>query len=136
VSVIFADLDGFKQVNDRYGHQAGDQLLAAVAGRLSAALRPGDRIGRLGGDEFLIFCPGVTEVGSLSAIALRLQEALDEELDLAAGKVKVVASMGIACGGAGATVDSLISHADAAMYASKQSGPTRNVRGSASSIAV
>jgi diguanylate cyclase (GGDEF)-like protein/PAS domain S-box-containing protein len=136
VSVIFADLDGFKQVNDRYGHQAGDQLLAVVAQRLSGALRPGDRIGRLGGDEFLIFCPGVTEAGSLSAIAWRLQEALEEEFQLSAARVKVVASMGIACGGEGATVDSLISHADAAMYASKHSGPTRTVLGAASTIAV
>jgi diguanylate cyclase (GGDEF)-like protein/PAS domain S-box-containing protein len=136
VSVIFADLDGFKQVNDRYGHQVGDQLLAVVADRLSAALRPGDRIGRLGGDEFLIFCPGVTETGLLGAIARRLRDAMDEEFELPGATVRVVASLGIACGGPGATVDSLISHADAAMYASKQSGTTKNGFEAASSIAV
>ena len=72
--MIFADLDGFKEVNDKYGHQVGDQLLAAVATKLSAALRPGDRIGRLGGDEFLIFCPGVTDPLAVSAIARRLRK--------------------------------------------------------------
>jgi diguanylate cyclase (GGDEF)-like protein/PAS domain S-box-containing protein len=136
VSVIFADLDGFKQVNDRYGHQVGDQLLAVVADRLSAALRPGDRIGRLGGDEFLIFCPGVTETGLLGAIAKRLSDALDKEFELPGATVRVVASLGIACGGPDATVDSLISHADTAMYASKQSGTTRNGLEAASSIAL
>jgi diguanylate cyclase (GGDEF)-like protein/PAS domain S-box-containing protein len=124
VSVIFADLDCFKQVNDKYGHQVGDQLLAAVATKLSGALRPGDRIGRLGGDEFLIFCPGVTDPESVSAIARRLREALDDELYLPGVTVHVFASLGIACGGPEATVDDLISRSDAAMYESKQARAT------------
>jgi diguanylate cyclase (GGDEF)-like protein/PAS domain S-box-containing protein len=121
VSVIFADLDGFKQVNDKHGHQIGDQLLASVAAKLSAALRPGDRIGRLGGDEFLIFCPGVIDEDAVSAIAGRLQGALDEDFYLPGVTVHVFASLGIACGGPGSTVDDLISRSDAAMYVSKQS---------------
>ncbi len=125
VSVIFADLDGFKQINDQYGHQVGDRLLAQVAARLSAALRPGDRIGRLGGDEFLIFCPGVTKLKAVNAIARRLQEALEEEFCLPEATVRVLASLGVACGGAGATVDDLISRSDSAMYASKPSPPSR-----------
>jgi diguanylate cyclase (GGDEF)-like protein/PAS domain S-box-containing protein len=119
VSVIFADLDGFKQINDHYGHQVGDRLLAEVAARLSSALRPGDRIGRLGGDEFLIFCPGVTDAKAANAIASRLRSALEEEFRLPEATLRVVASVGVACGGPGATVDDLISRSDAAMYASK-----------------
>ncbi len=119
VSVIFVDLDGFKQINDRYGHQVGDRLLRQVASRLSSALRPGDRIGRLGGDEFLVFCPGVTKLDTASAIAHRLQTALKEEISLPEAKVHVLASVGVACGGPGATADDLISRSDAAMYASK-----------------
>ena len=121
VSVIFADLDGFKQINDQYGHQVGDQLLAEVASRLSSALRPGDRIGRLGGDEFLIFCPGITKPEVADAIAHRLQAALDDEFRLPEATVHVLASLGVACGGPGATVDDLISRSDAAMYEAKQS---------------
>ena len=121
VSVIFADLDGFKQINDQYGHQVGDQLLADVAARLSSALRPGDRIGRLGGDEFLIFCPGVTKPKVADEIARRLQAALAKGFRLPDTTVRVVASLGVACGGPGATVDDLISRSDSAMYESKQS---------------
>ncbi|MFZ0666663.1 MAG: sensor domain-containing diguanylate cyclase [Acidimicrobiales bacterium] len=122
VTVIFCDLDGFKQINDRYGHQVGDQLLAAVAERLHAALRPGDHIGRLGGDEFLVFCPGLTDPAAALAVAERLREALCEEFDIQGTLVRIRASMGVACGGPGSTVDDLISSSDAAMYESKQSG--------------
>jgi diguanylate cyclase (GGDEF)-like protein/PAS domain S-box-containing protein len=120
VSVIFADLDCFKLVNDEHGHLVGDQLLAAVASKLSSALRPGDRIGRLGGDEFLIFCPGVSELPAVQAIAQRLREALEEDIYLPGVTIHVFASLGIACGGPGATVDDLMSRSDAAMYVSKQ----------------
>ena len=122
VSVIFADLDGFKQINDQYGHQVGDRLLAEVAARLSSALRPGDRLGRLGGDEFLIFCPGVTRPRAANAIARRLQAALDMEFRLPEATVHVFASLGVACGGPGSTADELISRSDTAMYESKQTG--------------
>ena len=122
VSVIFADLDGFKQINDQYGHQVGDQLLTEVAARLSSALRPADRIGRLGGDEFLIFCPGVTRPRAANAIARRLQAALDREFRLPEATVHVFASLGVACGGPGSTADDLISRSDTAMYESKQIG--------------
>lgn len=119
VSVIFADLDGFKLVNDQYGHQVGDRLLTEVAARLSSALRPGDRIGRLGGDEFLILCPGVTRLEAADAIAQRLQEALKDPFHLPEATVHVDASLGVACGGPDATADDLISRSDTAMYASK-----------------
>ena len=120
VSVIFADLDGFKLVNDKYGHQVGDQILAAVAERLRSALRPGDLIGRLGGDEFIIVCPGLADPDSAMAVARRLQTALQPEFPLPGISVPIVASFGIACGAPHITADELITQSDSAMYESKQ----------------
>jgi diguanylate cyclase (GGDEF)-like protein len=124
VSVIFCDLDGFKGVNDRYGHHAGDELLAAVADKLRSALRPGARIGRLGGDEFLVVCPGLAEPKTALALAARLQEALDAEFHLAQVTLRARASLGVACGRRGVTADELISCSDSAMYKAKRA-PTR-----------
>jgi diguanylate cyclase (GGDEF)-like protein/PAS domain S-box-containing protein len=120
VSVIYADLDGFKLVNDRYGHQVGDQLLADVAGRLSSALRPGDRVGRLGGDEFLVVCPGVATPKAVLEVARRLDKVLKPAFCLSDISVRVVASLGIACGTPGVTADELISCSDSEMYEVKQ----------------
>jgi diguanylate cyclase (GGDEF)-like protein len=120
VSVIFADLDGFKLVNDQFGHQAGDQILAAVAERLRSALRPGDLIGRLGGDEFVVVCPGLSDPELAMAVARRLQTALEPEFSLPGITVNIVASFGVACGTKAVTADELISRSDSAMYQSKQ----------------
>ena len=122
VSVIFADLDGFKLINDQYGHQVGDQVLAEVAERLRTAIRPGDLIGRLGGDEFVVVCPAVSDPEAARTVALRLQEALMPEIFLPGLSVGITASFGVACGTPFVTADQLISDSDAAMYQSKQSG--------------
>jgi diguanylate cyclase (GGDEF)-like protein/PAS domain S-box-containing protein len=119
VSVIFADLDRFKLVNDQYGHQAGDQVLAAVAERFRSAIRPGDLIGRLGGDEFIVVCPGVSAPRPAMVVARRLQKSLTREFTLPGISVHIVASFGIACGTPEVTADELISSSDSAMYESK-----------------
>jgi diguanylate cyclase (GGDEF)-like protein/PAS domain S-box-containing protein len=121
VSVIFADLDGFKLINDQYGHQVGDQVLAEVAERLRSAIRPGDLIGRLGGDEFVVVCPAVSDPEAAMTVARRLQDALMPEISLPGLSVGIIASFGVACGTPFITPDQLISNSDAAMYRSKQS---------------
>ncbi|PWK28391.1 GGDEF domain-containing protein [Actinoplanes xinjiangensis] len=115
VTLLLCDLDGFKPVNDRYGHQAGDAVLQAVARRLSAVAGPHDAVGRLGGDEFMILqCGG-------EPVADRITAALCEPIPITGGTVRIGASVGTATAwpGDGADRESLIARADAAMYAVK-----------------
>lgn len=119
VAAIFIDLDEFKPVNDRFGHGFGDHTLTAVADRLRGALRPQDRIGRLGGDEFLVICPGVRVEEDALDIAGRLRAELDRPLDLDGRALKVTASVGVALGARGVTADELVAAADVAMYQAK-----------------
>jgi diguanylate cyclase (GGDEF)-like protein len=116
VTVLLCDLDGFKPVNDRLGHPAGDEVLRVVAARLSAAVRDGDLVGRLGGDEFVVVCPGSEEPD-----ADRIAEVVREPIALPAGTVSVGLTIGAARARPGENVDrdTLISLADMAMYAGK-----------------
>jgi diguanylate cyclase (GGDEF)-like protein len=115
VTLLLCDLDGFKPVNDRYGHQAGDIVLQAVARRLTAVAGPHDAVGRLGGDEFVILRRGG------EPIADRITAALGEPIEVGGGTVRIGASVGTATAwpGDGADRESLIARADAAMYAEK-----------------
>ena len=131
VAVLFVDLDDFKAVNDGAGHTAGDALLAAVAGRLQQALRPGDTVARLGGDEFAVLLEQLGSPAVAQATADRLLEALADPFDLDAdsgtGSVRVTASLGIAVGAAGLhDAAELLRDADVAMYAAKAAGKGRS----------
>ncbi len=120
-AVVYVDLDRFKAVNDTFGHAAGDEVLMAVAARARAAMRAGDELGRLGGDEFLVLLRGVPNSETAMAAALRVGEALRGAYELPAGTVELCASVGVACSaGTGTTAENLIELADAAMYRSKQ----------------
>jgi len=122
VAVIYVDLDDFKEVNDRLGHAAGDQLLQAVAARLQPLLRPGDTFGRLGGDEFVVVSDRVPNESAAVGIAERLATALAEPFEFDAARIEVTASIGVALGDADTDADRLLANADRAMYAVKARG--------------
>ncbi|RAK25817.1 diguanylate cyclase (GGDEF)-like protein [Actinoplanes lutulentus] len=118
VTVLLCDLDGFKPINDKYGHLAGDEALKVVAARLCAVTRPGDVVGRLGGDEFLVVCEGV----DASELAQRIRETLRLPMALSTGVVTIGVTVGAASAEPGCGIDreTLIGTADAAMYAGKK----------------
>ena len=123
VAVLFCDLDGFKAVNDGYGHANGDRLLAEVAERLRACVRPGDTVARLGGDEFGILLGDTAGESEAFAVAERIREALRKPIVILGRDVFVSASVGIAASDdEGDTPDSLLSDADLAMYRAKARG--------------
>jgi diguanylate cyclase (GGDEF)-like protein len=122
VAVLFIDLDGFKRVNDRSGHQAGDDLLVAVSARLTNTLRPGDTVSRLSGDEFVILCEDLSEEGQVEGLAARLDDSIALPYDLAGIAVELSASIGIAFAGEGNDPEELLHNADVAMYQVKRKG--------------
>jgi diguanylate cyclase (GGDEF)-like protein/PAS domain S-box-containing protein len=127
-AVIYIDLDGFKKVNDGLGHEAGDDLLCQMAGRLLAVVRSGDTVARLGGDEFAVL---VEESGNVlieaEAIAERALEALTTEVTIGDRVVNASASLGIAYGDPDSTATTLLRDADVAMYQAKTTGRGRCV---------
>jgi diguanylate cyclase (GGDEF)-like protein/PAS domain S-box-containing protein len=125
VSVLFSDLDDFKTVNDSLGHEAGDQLLVAVAERLRAVMRPEDTTARFGGDEFAILLEETDEAGTRRA-AERILEALRSPFEFHGRQVVMRASIGAAFTADGSTEpDDLLRQADLAMYTAKTSGKGR-----------
>ena len=122
VAVLFIDLDGFKKVNDSSGHQVGDDLLVAVATRLTSLLRPGDTLARLSGDEFVIVCTDLDAEDQIEGLATRLDVAIATPFDLSGQDVKLSASIGIAFAGQGNDPEQLLHKADIAMYQAKRSG--------------
>lgn len=121
---LFIDLDGFKQVNDAHGHDAGDRLLAEAARRLRASLRSGDPVARLGGDEFFAVLEDMHDAQSIERVAQKLLAAIREPYDIGGGRRAVVsASIGISIfPGDAADADTLMKHADTAMYGAKEAG--------------
>jgi len=128
--VLFADLDGFKAVNDRFGHITGDALLIAAAERLRRATRPDDLLARLGGDEFVIFLGGPCTEETAVAIAKRCAELLRAPFNVADELVTLSSSIGIALAQPGEmTASELLHCADLAMYEAKSRGPGRHSLG-------
>ena len=122
-AILFIDLDGFKAVNDTYGHSAGDQLLQQVAARMSACVREDDTVARVGGDEFLIIQAGILNVAVISTVAHKLLSVLSQSYDINQQVIKVSASIGIAlCPDHGTDMEVLVKLADTAMYSIKQAG--------------
>ncbi|GAA1994786.1 EAL domain-containing protein [Nakamurella flavida] len=117
--VLYIDLDGFKPVNDIFGHGAGDEVLAMVAHRLRRAVRPGDTVARLGGDEFAVLATGV-DLPGLEALASRVEQSLTEPHIVHGRTVTVPASMGAHLAHAGDNPDRVIDAADRLMYAAKR----------------
>lgn len=131
-TVLFCDLDGYKSVNDRYGHLVGDRVLTAVAGRLNATMRAADLLARVGGDEFVAVCPELSPAGR-EALVRRLEATLASPIHVDAVVVTIGVSIGTASGPPGSDAAELIAAADVAMYATKASrrfrrpAPTRPI---------
>ncbi|MEV4636597.1 diguanylate cyclase [Actinoplanes sp. NPDC049548] len=125
-AALFIDLDGFKPINDTYGHAVGDALLKAVARRLLESMRPGDYVSRFGGDEFLVLCKGLRTESDAHAVAERVRQYIAEPFDIDGHQLHIGTSIGMAL------VDdyaddavTLIHNADLAMYHAKRSGKGR-----------
>lgn len=128
VAVLFIDIDGFKNVNDLFGHAAGDELLRQTAQRLSAAVRSNDTVGRFGGDEYLVIMPAIDEAIDLQPALERLMAALQRPFELASQESFVTASIGVTLFPEhGSSAEELVRKADTAMYSAKTGGRARCV---------
>jgi diguanylate cyclase (GGDEF)-like protein/PAS domain S-box-containing protein len=124
VAVVLGDLDGFKDVNDRAGHAAGDAVLRALAGRLQGAIRDGDAVGRIGGDEFLVVCE-VDGPATLASIADRVVAVGREPIHVDGAVHHLGISVGVAVAQADTSVSELLGRADVALYEAKAAGKGR-----------
>ena len=123
VAVLFVDLDHFKRVNDEYGHGVGDELLIAVARRMSVLVRAGDTLARVSGDEFVFLCEDLDAARDVDLLVERIDEAFTVPFALTQVEVAATASVGIAYAGPGVGVtDDLVLDADMAMYQAKRRG--------------
>ncbi|MDH6628871.1 diguanylate cyclase (GGDEF)-like protein/PAS domain S-box-containing protein [Streptomyces sp. LBL] len=127
LAVLFCDLDGFKSINDRFGHNAGDAVLIEVAGRLSRGVRDGDTVARLGGDEFVVLADGLGRADAQD-LAVRLRNEIIQPIRIDGRAVRVGASFGIGWAHCGMTADEVLKSADERMYIEKRSRPKQHRR--------
>ena len=125
VAVLACDLDRFRAVNESFGHSTGDQLLAAVAARLEASIRPGDTVARMGGDEFAVLGEDLEGAGEAAEVARRVQEVFSSPFPLDRGEVWVTASTGVALAVGGGDGDLLLREANAARERARGRGRGR-----------
>lgn len=127
VGVIYLDLDGFKRVNDGWGHREGDLLLEEMARRIKASVRVTDLVARIGGDEFVIVCPGLTGAEELREFAERVRTRVAEPYGAASDAPydRITASVGCALSDSKSTAKALLTAADRAMYEAKRTGRNR-----------
>lgn len=125
-SVFFIDLDGFKNINDTLGHDAGDAVLRAIAEKISGLLRKTDTIARFGGDEFCILSVDINDGEDSEELAARILKAINQPFEYKGHPLKVTASIGISSNtGHQKDLETLINEADQAMYLSKKAGKNR-----------
>jgi diguanylate cyclase (GGDEF)-like protein/PAS domain S-box-containing protein len=122
VCVLFIDLDGFKEINDRYGHAAGDEILQVVGRRIESTVRPSDVVARIGGDEFAVIALGITNAAAAEAVAHRVLSRFQEPIQLGDVAVLVGGSVGGSITGLDEPPDAVVERADRAMYDAKRAG--------------
>ncbi|MBA2807148.1 diguanylate cyclase [Streptomyces sp. KM273126] len=127
LAVLFCDLDGFKSINDRFGHNAGDAVLIEVARRLGGAVRDGDTVARLGGDEFVVLADGLGRADAQD-LAVRLRNEIIQPIRVDGRAMRVGASFGIGWAHCGMTADEVLKSADERMYIEKRSRPRQHRR--------
>ncbi|MFJ8938433.1 diguanylate cyclase CdgB [Streptomyces sp. NPDC102365] len=127
LAVLFCDLDGFKSINDRFGHNAGDYVLIEVARRLSGAVRDGDTVARLGGDEFVVLADGLGRADA-EDLAVRLRNEIIQPIRVDGRAMRVGASFGIGWAHCGMSADEVLQSADERMYVEKRSRPKAHRR--------
>ncbi|MFJ6086449.1 diguanylate cyclase CdgB [Streptomyces sp. NPDC092369] len=127
LAVLFCDLDGFKSINDRFGHNSGDAVLIEVARRLSRGVRDGDTVARLGGDEFVVLADGLGRADAQD-LAVRLRNEIIQPIRVDGRAMRVGASFGIGWAHCGMTADEVLKSADERMYVEKRSRPKQHRR--------
>jgi diguanylate cyclase (GGDEF)-like protein len=122
LALMYIDIDLFKKVNDGHGHAAGDEVLRVFGERLSACVRTGDLVARMGGDEFVVLVENLSSAASAESIARKLTRAMGESIVVDGTSLRVSASIGIAFSSRPEMAKALMSAADAALYAAKKAG--------------
>ncbi|MBV7429192.1 EAL domain-containing protein [Acidovorax sp. sif1233] len=122
LAVLFVDLDGFKPINDSFGHAAGDVILRSAADRLRREAREGDTVARVGGDEFLILLEDVSDVADCVTVANRVLSSLSQPFEVSGKQVQIACSIGVVVHPDHGDRNKLVANADAAMYAAKRAG--------------